>query len=348
MSDTPDRYSRQLRFAPFGKDGQERLRIARVLIVGCGALGTVSANLLVRAGVGHVRIVDRDFVELTNLQRQVLFDEDDLAAELPKAIAAANKLRRINSTIEIEPLVADVNAGNIASLCAGVNCIVDGTDNFETRFLVNDAAHALGIPWVYGGCLGDEGQILTILPGETPCLRCVMPEPPPAGSSATCDTAGVLGPAASLVASWQANEALKILSGNRAAVNCQWVLVDLWNNTTRGIKLDRAAMSGECGCCTKQDYSWLRGERGSQAAVLCGRNAVQLSPGQLNGIGGGHSLDDLRKMFVGRGEVSGNAYLLRWKIAGYTLTFFPDARVVIHGTDDIAKARAVFAEYVGM
>jgi molybdopterin/thiamine biosynthesis adenylyltransferase len=343
MTDTPDRYSRQIRFAPFGKDGQERLRTARVLIVGCGALGTVSANLLVRAGVGHVRIVDRDFVELTNLQRQVLFDEDDLAAELPKAMAAANKLRRVNSTIEIEPIVADVNAGNITALCAEVDCIVDGTDNFETRFLVNDAAHSLNIPWVYGGCLGDEGQVMTFLPGETPCLRCVMSEPPPAGSSATCDTAGVLGPAASLVGAWQANEALKILSGNRAAVNRQWMLVDLWNNTTRGIKLDRAAMCAECGCCTRGDYPWLRGERGSLAAVLCGRNAVQ-----LNGIGGERSLDELRKLFAGRGELSGNAYLLRWKIAGYTLTFFPDSRVVIHGTDDIAKARAVFAEYVGM
>src|SRR5262245_8449778 len=199
-----DRYARQVRYAPLGPEGQHRLLASRALVCGCGALGSVLANTLARAGVGHLRIVDRDFLELNNLQRQVLYEESDVAAELPKAIAAAEHLRRINSQIEIEPVVADVDAGNIMALCDGVDCIVDGTDNFETRFLLNDASLSTKIPWVYGGCIGAEGQSMTILPGETPCLRCLMSEPPPPGTTPTCDTAGILGPIIGVIASLQA------------------------------------------------------------------------------------------------------------------------------------------------
>ena len=237
-SKNPDfsRYARQMRYPHLGEEGQRRLAASRALICGCGALGSLLANTLVRAGVGHVRLVDRDFVELSNLHRQTLFDEADAAAGLPKVIAAAEKLRRINSSVEIEPVVAHVGPDNVESLCQGVDAILDGTDNFETRYLLNDAAVYLGLPWVYGGCVGAEGQTLTIVPGETGCLRCLLPECPPPGSTPTCDTAGVLAPIVGVIASMQAQEAIKLLSGNRAAISRQLTVVDLWQN--RLLQLD--------------------------------------------------------------------------------------------------------------
>src|SRR3954468_1046669 len=234
------RYARQMRYAPLGVDGQRKLLASTALVVGCGALGSVIANTLARAGVGKLRIVDRDFLELNNLQRQGLYDEDDVAAGLPKAIAAKNRLDKINSTIQIEAIVADVDHTNIERLLAGVDCLVDGTDNFETRFLLNDAAVKRGIPWIYGGCLGAEGQTLTILPGQTPCLRCLIPEPPPPGTTPTCDSAGILATIISVVASLESNEALKLLSGHPEAISRMWTVIDLWDNTLRQIKLDTA------------------------------------------------------------------------------------------------------------
>ena len=234
-----DRYSRQVRYANLGEAGQRRLLDSHVLVCGCGALGSVLANTLARAGVGRLRIVDRDFVEITNLQRQVLFDESDAAQSLPKAMAAAEKLRRINSQIAIEPIVADVDAGNILGLCEGVDLIVDGTDNFETRFLVNDAAIKLGLPWVYGGCLGSQGQTMTIVPGRTPCLRCLLGEPPPPGSTPTCDTAGIVAPIIGVIASIQAMEAIKMLSGHVEAIQPYLTIVELWENTVRQVRLDK-------------------------------------------------------------------------------------------------------------
>ncbi len=336
------RYARQIRYAPIGEAGQLKLLAARVLVCGCGALGSVLAGTLVRAGVGHVRIVDRDFVELTNLQRQVLFDEDDLAAMLPKAIAAANKLRRINSAVEVEPIVADVDSTNILSLCAGVDVIVDGTDNFETRFLVNDAAAKLGIPWVYGGCIGAEGQSMTIIPGEPGCLRCLMPEPPPRGSTATCDTAGILGSAVNLVASIQACEAIKLLVGDRASISRALTVVDLWDNQMRRVKLDRMREQGGCPTCRGEEFPWLAGEKTSQSAVLCGRNAVQLSH-----VGEAISLDALAAKLSNVGKLTKNRYLLRLAIDDYLLTVFPDGRAIVGGTEDPAVARSVYAKYVG-
>ena len=224
------RYARQVRFPPLGEEGQRRLAGSRALLCGCGALGSAIANILVRAGVGSLRIVDRDFVELTNLQRQTLFDEADAEAGLPKAVAAAEKLRRINSAVTVEPMVADIDPTNIERFCDRVDVILDGTDNFETRFLINDAAVKLGLPWVYGGCVGAEGQTMTILPGETACLRCLMPECPAPGSTPTCDVAGILGPIVGLIASIEAGEAIKILSGNRAAISRSLTVVDLWQN----------------------------------------------------------------------------------------------------------------------
>jgi adenylyltransferase/sulfurtransferase len=342
MSDF-SRYARQIRYAPFGETAQERLADSRALVVGCGALGTVIANTLVRAGVGSVRIVDRDFVELTNLQRQVLFDEDDIAADLPKAVAAARKLSRINSQVEIEPVVADVSPNNIQELARDVGVIVDGTDNFETRYLINDLAVRESIPWVYGGCIGAEGQSMTILPGETGCLRCLMPEPPPAGATPTCDTAGVVGPIVNVVASIEAMEAIKILSGHRESISRSLAIIDVWENRYRQIDVRALRDQVDCPCCRRGQYLWLSGERAGQSAVLCGRHAVQLNapPGTLL------SLETMAEKLAPLGKVTKNRYLLRLVVDPYLITLFPDGRAIIGGTDDIAEARSVYAQYIG-
>ena len=337
-----DRYARQMRYAPVGKEGQCRLLKSRALICGCGALGSVLASTLARAGVGYLRIVDRDFLELNNLQRQVLYDEADVAEGLPKAIAAARKLEHINSQIEVEPVVADVHADNVLALAEGCDVILDGTDNFETRFLLNDAAMKLRVPWVYGGCIGAEGQSMTVLPGETPCLRCLMSEPPPAGFTPTCDTAGVLGPIVNIVASIQACEALKILSGNHAAINRTLSVIDVWENRLRQIGLEGLGDRATCPACSGSDLSWLAGRHGSQSAVLCGRNAVQINP-----VGGAISLDSLANKLASVGTVTQNRFLLRLSVDSFLLTVFPDGRAIIGGTDDIGVARSVYAKYIG-
>lgn len=338
-----DRYVRQMRYPPLGEEGQRNLVQSHVLLCGCGALGSVLANTLVRAGVGHLVIVDRDFLELNNLQRQVLYDEADVAAGIPKAVAAKTKLSKINSHVHIEAIVADVDFNNLPSLVEDVDLILDGTDNFETRFLLNDAAVHFGIPWVYGGCIGAEGQTMTILPGETPCLRCLMRDAPPPGTTATCDTAGILGPIVNIVASLQAAEAIKILSGNRHAVNRTLTVVELWENQIRQIKLDALNNSGDCPTCHERDFPWLEGRQGSHTAVLCGRNAVQLSfPGRDQ-----ISLEALAEKLATVGRVSVNAYLLRAEIDDYLLSVFPDGRAIIGGTEDVAEARTVYAKYVG-
>jgi molybdopterin-synthase adenylyltransferase len=337
------RYVRQMRFPPLGEGGQRRLAAARALVCGCGALGSSIANTLVRAGVGKVRIVDRDFVELSNLQRQVLFDERDAAAGAAKAVAAAEKLRAINSGVEIEPIVADVGPRNIVELCQGVDVIVDGADNFETRFLLNDAAIHLGTPWVYGGCLGAEGQQMTILPGETACLRCLMPECPAPGSTPTCDTAGIVAPAIGVIASLEALEAIKILSGNRAAVSRHLVVVDLWRNQYRQIDLSTLRDQVDCPACKHGELLWLGGKGGSRTAILCGRNAVQLAPPEGSRV----DLDALARKLQAVGQVTRNAYLVRLKVEPYELTVFADGRTIVSGTDDVAVARTVHAQYVG-
>jgi molybdopterin-synthase adenylyltransferase len=337
-----ERYARQFRYARLGEEGQRGLSAARVLVCGCGALGSVVADILARAGIGHLRLVDRDYLELHNLQRQVLYSEADVASGLPKAAIAASKLRDINSAIEIEPVVADVTASNIAHLCSGVDVIVDGTDNFETRYLLNEAAQKFNIPWVYGGAIGASGQTMTILPGETACLRCVLPEAPPPGSMPNCDTAGILASAAHVVASLEALEAIKIASGNRAAINRRLTVIDLWDNQFRQVGLEKLAQQG-CPTCRQGDYPWLAGRLGSQSAVLCGRNAVQLAPatGQI-------SLDALAEKLSGVGTISRNPFLLRLAVGDFKLSIFPDGRAIIAGTDDVAVARSLYARYIGM
>jgi adenylyltransferase/sulfurtransferase len=343
-SDSLDRYTRQMRYAPMGEEGQRRLAAGRALICGCGALGSVIANTLARAGVGYLRIVDRDFLELNNLQRQVLFDESDVAAALPKAIAAAEKLGRINSTIKIEPIVADVSAGNILALADGCDIILDGTDNFETRFLLNEAAVKLQIPWIYGGCIGAEGQTLTILPSQPPCFRCVMNEPPP--------PAGILGSIINVIASIQANEAIKFLSGHPEAISRTLTIIDLWDNQIRQLNLDKLRAAGGCPTCrsgpeSADKFPWLTGQRGSRTAVLCGRNAVQLNQSATDGDLQPSNFKALKEKLLTVGHVTSNPYLLRCTIGQYLITLFPDGRAIIGGTSDIAEARSIYAKYVG-
>jgi adenylyltransferase/sulfurtransferase len=337
------RYVRQMRYPELGEDGQRALLRSCALVCGCGALGSAIAATLARAGVGTLRIVDRDFVELSNLQRQTLFDEDDVASGLPKAVAAANKLRRVNSQITIEPIVANVSAANIVELIEDVDVIVDGTDNFETRFLLNDAALKYGIPWVFGGCVGSQGQTMTILPRVTPCLRCVLSEPPPAGAMPTCDTAGILAPIVAVIAAIQSQEAIKILSGHRDAVQRSMIVVDLWTNQLRHVGLDALLRNTSCLACAGSETPWLDGIRGSDTTVLCGRNAVQIS----DRSGGSIALEELESRLRGVGRVMRNAFLLRIEVDGYVLTVFPDRRAIISGTDDPVLARSVYARYVG-
>ncbi len=343
-SDGLARYSRQMLFAPLGEAGQKRLKHARVALVGCGALGTVLANTLVRAGVGWTRIIDRDFIELDNLQRQVLFDEHDIAANLPKAEAAARKLRKINSAADVEPVVADVNASNAESLCSDVDLILDGTDNFETRFLVNDVAVKHAIPWVYGACIAAEGLVMPVLPRETPCLRCIWEDAPPPGTTPTCETVGVLGPVVNVVASWQALEALKILAGRLDAVCRRLVTIDLWGGVVRSLEMQAAREGGNCVCCKQGRYEFLEGQRLAATANLCGRNAVQIQPASSSA-----RLDfkALAARLGTRSRVTYNEFLLRFEAGELAVTLFPDGRAIIKGTSDAAAARSAYSKYVG-
>ena len=335
------RYLRQTIFAPLGAAGQEKLLASKVVLIGCGANGTVMANTLARAGVGTLVIVDRDFVELNNLQRQVLFDEDDVTRGTPKAVAAAEKLRRVNSSITIDGIVADVNAENIQELITGATLVMDGTDNFETRYLINDACVKLKIPWVYAGAVASYGMTMTIVPGETACLRCVFSKEPTPGSLPTCDTAGVIGPIVNVVASIACAEALKFLAG-AGARNAGMINIDLWDNSFEQFALARR---DDCPTCAQNNFEYLNGERGgSVTANLCGRNAVQINPGR------GHSLKlaEVAERLKNIGEVSVNEYLIRFNVDHFELTIFPDARAIVKGTDDATVARSVYAKYVGV
>jgi len=342
-ADSLDRYSRQIRFSALGEAGQQALMNSRVTLCGCGALGTVLANHLARAGVGHLRIIDRDFIETHNLQRQILFDEADVAANLPKAEAAARKLRVINSSITIEPVVTDLDHSNVLDLVGDADLILDGTDNFETRYLINDAAVKLNKPWVYGGVIGAEGQTMTIIPGKTPCLRCVIETAPPPGMTPTCETAGVLGPAVSVIASFEAMEAIKILIGDEEAINRDLIMVDLWDWTFRQLKISGLLGKVDCPCCKHRDFEWLDGSKGSHTTTLCGRNAVQIANRRPEPLKFAEMAERLR----GAGDVRHNAFMLRFATEGYEFTVFPDGRAIIKGTNDIAKARTLYAQFVG-
>ncbi len=341
-----DRYRKQTLYAPLGEEGQANLQAGRVLVVGCGALGSVIAETLVRAGVGFVRIVDRDFVELSNLQRQVLYDERDVAEQLPKAEAATRKLRIINSEVVIEPVVADLSCENIRELTRDVGVIVDGTDNFETRFLINDLAFERGIPWVHGGCVGCHGQVMTFIPGRTICFRCLMGGVPEPGSGETCDTAGVLGPAVNVIASLQALDAIKLLAGRGEAIEPVMTVVDLWEGTFRRLRVGENRDEGRCAGCLTGERPWLSGSQAARSAVLCGRNAVQVTPPTAMQL----SLTELEARLTGSGRVTRNPFLVKLITTdgGYQLTVFADGRAIVQGTEDPGIARSVYSRYIGM
>jgi adenylyltransferase/sulfurtransferase len=343
MDESLERYSRQIRFGGIGEAGQRRLLASHVTLCGCGALGTVLANALVRGGVGHLRLVDRDFIETNNLQRQVLFDEHDVADNLPKAEAAARKLAAINSSVHVEPVVTDVDRTNVLDLVADADLILDGTDNFEIRYLLNDAAVKLGKPWVYGGCIGSHGQTMTIVPGETPCLRCVFEAAPAPGEGGTCETAGVLSPIVNIVASFQAAEAFKILTGHREQINRELIYLDVWDNLQRRIKIAPLLGKIDCPCCRRRRFEWLDGEQGSQTTSLCGRNAVQVS----HRVGTSLNFEELARHLESLGAVNYNRFLLKFGVDGYEFTVFPDGRAIIRGTSDVDKARTLYAKYIG-
>ena len=338
MSATLGRYARQELF--FGTEVQARLQAATAVVVGCGALGCTAATILARAGVGRLRLVDRDYVDIVNLHRQILFDEADAKAVLPKAIAAAEHLARANSTITIEPCFEDFDAGSARHLCAGADVIVDGLDNFEGRFLLNDLAVKLGIPWVYGAAVGSYGLCMAVLPGEGPCLRCLQEEEPPPGTAPTCDTAGIVAPAPIIVASLEAAEALKILGGRHDLVRRQLIAVDLWPGTVQAIAVGR---NEACPCCGARRFEYLEGERRRSATTLCGRNAVQIAAPTTGPV----DLAAVAAQLEGAGEVTRNEYLVRVQVEGYELTVFRDGRALVVGTHDPAVARGLYARYLG-
>lgn len=342
MRANPDRYSRQVLHKAVGEEGQARLSSSSAAIVGCGALGSVSASLLARAGVGRLRIIDRDFVEMSNLQRQFLFDEDDVRDMKPKAVAAAEKLSRINSEIIIEPVVSDLNPDNAVSLLTGVSLILDGTDNFDTRFLVNDVSVRHDIPWIYAACLGSYGLTMNILPGETACLRCVMESAPPPGSVPTCDTAGILGPVVSIISGLQSTEALKYLTGNREAMSRHLVSIDAWTQIMTRVEVPRSGGRRRCQTCDGLEFTHLSG-KGSRSAVICGRNAVQITPEGTGRL----VLEDLATRLSSSLPVERSKFLIRFQVDGLQVSVFPDGRAIITGTKDPSVARGVYARFVG-
>jgi len=333
-----DRYSRQIRFAPVGAAGQQLIRNARVAIAGCGALGSVQAELLARAGAGYIRIIDRDFVETSNLQRQFLFDEADAADALPKAVAATKRLAQVNFGVVAEPVVADLTAGNAAELLADIGVILDGTDNFETRYLLNDFAVQRGIPWLYGAAVGSYGLKMSVVPGQTPCLRCVYPEPP-GGAQPTCETAGVLGPVTAAIASLQAGDALRILAGGSLDIDGAITTVDVWTGSVRQTRA--VPRDPQCPCCGRRQFEYLDGSRRAPVS-LCGRNAVQIHERSRP-----LDLASLAENLRHAGDVRLNEFALRAWIDAYELTVFPDGRAIIKGTTDVAMARSVYARYIG-
>ncbi|MVP00848.1 ThiF family adenylyltransferase [Paenibacillus lutrae] len=341
----PSRYSRHVLFKPVGERGQRTLSQSRVAIVGLGALGTVLANHMVRAGVGYVRLIDRDFVEESNLQRQMLYDEEDVRQAQPKAAAAAAKLARINSLVDIEAHVGDLNPLNADDLLTGVDLILDGTDNFSVRFLINDVSVKYGIPWIYGGAVASRGVSLAIVPGQTPCLRCLFGAAPAHGAADTCDTAGVIGPIIHMVASYQATEAMKLLIGDHEHLNRRMQQWDLWYNQYSSVDV-AGARKQDCPACAHRKFDYLDAEiEGETIQTLCGRDSVQILPVQASFL----TLDQWEQRLSPLGGVSRNRFLLRFHPSDeVTLVIFPDGRVLVQGVSDPAAAKTLYSRYIGM
>ena len=333
-----ERYSRQILFAGLGEEGQERLLRAHAAIVGCGALGSFQAAALALAGVGRLTIIDRDYVEPSNLQRQWLFEESDAAEALPKAVAAERRLARINSWVQARGVVADLTPANVEELVGEAQVILDGTDNFETRYLINDFALSRGIPWIYGAAVGSYGLTMPVIPGRTACLRCVYPDPP-AGAQPTCETAGVLNSITAVIAALQTADALKILAGRTDAVRARLTTADVWEGGVR--QIEQPSPDPNCPACGARDFVHLEGRRRAPVS-LCGRNAVQIHE-RARPL----DLVQLKAALAPLGEVRANEFALRFVTGPYEMTIFPDGRAIIKGTTDIGLARSLYARFVG-
>jgi molybdopterin-synthase adenylyltransferase len=336
-----ERYSRQILFAGIGAEGQESMFRASAVVVGCGAMGTAVANLLVRAGIGSLRLIDRDFVETSNLQRQALYEESDARENLPKAVAAERRLRAINSSARIEGIVADVTAKNARELLAGFPLVLDGTDNFETRLLINDTAIALSAPWIYAAAVASAGVTMTILPGETACLACLLESGESAAGAAeeTCDTSGILNAAVNVIASIEAAEAMKILIGKRNELHGRLISFDVWKNSYRYI---RVARNPDCRACVRREFRYLDGEV-QPHVTMCGRDSVQIHE-RSRDLDLAHLS---RRLAATASEIRGNNFLLRFRVNSYEITVFPDGRAIFKGTRDPAVARSLYARFIG-
>ncbi|EFM10189.1 UBA/THIF-type NAD/FAD binding protein [Paenibacillus curdlanolyticus YK9] len=340
------RYARQIRFAPIGSQGQQAISARSAVIVGMGALGSIIAQHLVRAGIGRLRIIDRDIVEWSNLQRQVLYMEEDAAQMLPKAEAAAIRLHAANSLPVIEPIVTDLVPHHAEELLTSTDLIIDGTDNFSTRYLLNEISVKYDIPWIYGGAVGGSGMTMTILPGETPCFRCLFPSPPAGGTTDTCETAGVISPIIDIIGSLQAAEALKWLSGNRQAMNPALLQADVWNNRWLQVRMDQSRRA-DCPVCARREYEWIgdHNVHAPAAAALCGRNTIQITPDKPMQI----SLETLANRLAPAGHITVNRFLLRIQLAQseLSLVVFPDGRALVQGTDQAHEAKRLYTQLLG-
>lgn len=338
MKEKIERYEKNILLEEIGKEGQERLLNSKVAIIGCGGLGGVIATNLARAGVGEIRIADRDYVEIDNLQRQVLFDEEDAEKGVPKAVSAVEKLRKINSDANFIPFVEDVNPGNIEKIIKGVSAVADGTDNMETRFLINDACIKHGIPWVYGAVIGTEGMTMNIVPEKTACLRCLIKNVPPPGILPTCDTAGVMNTAVNVIASIQSTELIKILTGKKFSREA--IHFDVWRGVLTKIKVKKL---DTCISCGRKIFEFLNGKY-TDSVVLCGRNAVQINVDLKEKISFEALYDKLKNI----GDVEFNEYMLRFRKDKYEFIVFENGRTIIKGTGDKNIAKSLYARYIGL
>jgi molybdopterin/thiamine biosynthesis adenylyltransferase len=337
-----NRYSRQELFSPIGKEGQQRIFNKHVLIIGAGALGTACTEALVRAGIGKLTIVDRDYVEWSNLQRQQLYTENDANYRIPKVIAAKDRLTDINSTVDIEAIIADASVVELETWAKKVNLIIDATDNFETRMIINDVSQKYGVPWIYGACVGSYGISYTIIPEKTPCLSCILETVPLGGL--TCDTAGIINPAVNMVVSHQISEALKILVGDWDSLRNKLVSFDVWKNHYTSINVDKLKNEDCPTCGVKRSYPFLSFENQTKSAVLCGRDSVQIRPS----VPVVRNLEALEKLFMNQGgTVQRNPYLLSYTVNTHRLVIFKDGRVLVHGTKDITEAKSLYHKYLG-
>ncbi|MFE8697806.1 thiazole biosynthesis adenylyltransferase ThiF [Cytobacillus sp. FJAT-53684] len=337
-----ERYSRQTLFPSIGKEGQKKIRSKHVLMIGAGALGSGNAEMLTRAGIGKLTIVDRDYVEASNLQRQQLYTEQDVAEKLPKAAAAASRLQQINSEVEIEAIITDATPEKLEELVKEVDLIIDATDNFETRMAINDISQKYQVPWIYGACVGSYGMSLTIIPGQTPCLNCILKKIPIQGM--TCDTGGIIAPAVQMVISHQIAEALKILVEDWEAVRTSFVSFDLWRNQYTSMKVSKAKDEGCLSCGEHRTYPYLNHENMTKSTVLCGRDTVQIRPPMQQNI----HLKDLSEQLQALGyQVKGNPYLISVEMGEQRLVIFNDGRALIHGTKDLTQAKSIYQRLLG-